>query len=116
MPASTPGDTEFSLRTAISPLFSKPTSRQVTCDTIWLVTGFEKTAEIAVLGLIRVSQEIIFEIFQYLLWIKVKNIDFEGLLIGRGVVLCLFLSFHHRICIIYAKIQEITWQIISQLI
>ena len=25
------------------------------------------------------------------------------LLIGRGVVLCLFLSFHHRICIIYAR-------------
>ena len=78
MPASTPGDTEFSPRTAISALFSKPISRQVTCDTICLVTGFEKSAEIAVLGLIRVSQEIIFQIFQYLLWIKVKNIDFEG--------------------------------------
>ena len=67
MPASTPGDTEFSPRTAIFALFSKPISRQVTCDTICLVTGFEKSAEIAVLGLIRVSQEIIFQIFQYLL-------------------------------------------------
>ena len=64
MPASTPGDTEFSPRTAIFALFSKPISRQVTCDTIWLVTGFEKSAEIAVLGLIRVSQEKNLEIFQ----------------------------------------------------
>ena len=58
MPASTPGDT------AIFALFLKPISRQVTCDTIWLVTGFEKSAEIAVLGLIRVSQEKNLEIFQ----------------------------------------------------
>ena len=63
MPASTPGDTEFSPRTAISAIFSKPISRQVTCDTICLVTGFEKSAEIAVLRLIRVSQEIIFKYF-----------------------------------------------------
>ena len=81
MPASTPGDMEFSPRTAIFALFSKPISRQVTCDTICLVTGFEKTAEIAVLGLIRVSQEIIFQIFQYLLTFKVKNIHFEGSLL-----------------------------------
>ena len=64
MPASTPGDTEFSPRTVIFALFSKPISRQVTWDTIWLVTGFEKSAEIAVLGLIRVSQEKNLEIFQ----------------------------------------------------
>ena len=68
MPASTPGDMEFSLRTAIFAFFLKPISRQVTCDTIWLVTGFEKSAEIAVLGLIRVSQEKNLEIFQDLKW------------------------------------------------
>ena len=78
MPASTPGDTEFSLRMATFAPFSKPISRQVACDTICLVTSFEKSAEIAVLGLICVSQEIIFQIFQYLLSIKVKNIHFEG--------------------------------------
>ena len=67
MPASTPGGMEFSPRTVTFTVFSKPISRQVTCDTICLVTGFEKSAEIAVLGLIHVSQEIIFQIFQYLL-------------------------------------------------
>ena len=67
MPASTPGDMEFSPRTATFTLFLKPISRQVTCDTICLVIGFEKSAEIAVLRLIRLSQEIIFQIFQYLL-------------------------------------------------
>ena len=78
MLASTPGDTEFSPRTVISALFSKLVTRQMYHRKIWLVTGFEKSAEIAVLGLIRVSQEKNPPSFSNISRFKVKNIDFEG--------------------------------------
>ena len=48
-------DTRISLRTAISAVFSKPVTSQIVSQVTCLDVGFEKSAEIAVLGLNSVS-------------------------------------------------------------
>ena len=57
MLASTPGDTDFSPRMAIFAFFWSQKPGKLYHRKTWLVTGFEKSVEITVLGLIRVSQE-----------------------------------------------------------
>ena len=49
------GDTRISPRTAISAVFSKPVTSQIVSQVTCLDVGFEKSAEIAVLGLNSVS-------------------------------------------------------------
>ena len=74
----TPGDTYISLRMVIFRTFFKANNQ---ASKICLVTGFKKSAEIAILRLIGVSQEKRRgkpSYFQNIQDFKVKNIHFEG--------------------------------------